>query len=101
MNRNRPNPVTVARGSILSVAVHLLLVAAFSRHLSGSSETGGSDATPRADGAGDPETETVACPDCSIKTERGYEYCANCVGKLPGAVSRMSSGSVPSRQGIL
>jgi len=26
----------------------------------------------------------VDCPECGATNERGYKYCANCVGDLPG-----------------
>lgn len=33
------------------------------------------------------DANTVACPDCGNRNNRGYRFCRQCVSELPGATS--------------
>lgn len=49
------------------------------------------------DGPADPDryvdADRVVCPSCRAENDRGYRFCRECLGELPGAIDRATSPS--------
>jgi hypothetical protein len=49
----------------------------------------------RDEQAVDTDSETLRCPNCETKNERGYRFCRSCLDELPGSrqFTKHSQGS--------